>query len=95
VQHRNVGECWPQSFRGFFLHRRNRWLSHTRNSWSELRVVLNSLQGNASWIRSVAFHVGTKPSREVAELVPFIASDRASFITGSEYVIDGGTIPTV
>jgi NAD(P)-dependent dehydrogenase (short-subunit alcohol dehydrogenase family) len=32
---------------------------------------------------------------EVAELVVFLASERASAITGSEYVIDGGTIPTI
>lgn len=37
-----------------------------------------------------------RPSRpeEVANLIAFLASDRAATITGTEYRIDGGTVPT-
>lgn len=40
-------------------------------------------------------HIGRPArAREGADLIAFIASPRAGSITGTEYVIDGGTVPT-
>jgi len=49
--------------------------------------VMNALGG-------IPFGRPAQPE-EVAELVGFLVSPRANYLTGTEYVIDGGTIPTV
>lgn len=51
------------------------------------RIIMDSLGG-------IPIGRPSKPE-DVANLIAFLASDRAATITGTEYVIDGGTIPTV
>ena len=51
------------------------------------RIIMDALGG-------IPIGRPSKPE-EVASLIAFLASDRANSITGTEYVIDGGTVPTV
>jgi NAD(P)-dependent dehydrogenase (short-subunit alcohol dehydrogenase family) len=51
------------------------------------QMIMDSLGG-------IPIGRASKPE-EVASLIAFLASDRAGTITGAEYVIDGGTVPTV
>ncbi len=50
------------------------------------QMIMNALGG-------IPLGRPSKPS-EVADLIAFLASPRAASITGSEFVIDGGTVPT-
>lgn len=50
------------------------------------KIIMDSLGG-------IPIGRPAKP-REVADLIAFVASPRAASITGTEYVIDGGTVPT-
>jgi NAD(P)-dependent dehydrogenase (short-subunit alcohol dehydrogenase family) len=50
------------------------------------KIIMQSLGG-------IPLGRPAKP-REVAELIAFACSPRASAITGTEFVIDGDTIPT-
>jgi NAD(P)-dependent dehydrogenase (short-subunit alcohol dehydrogenase family) len=57
-------------------------------------TVEQATQSVMDALGGIPFGRPAKPE-EVAELVGFLVSPRANYLTGTEFVIDGGTIPTI
>lgn len=68
------------------------WLAEiARNANS---TVEEARQGVMDALGGIPYGRPAEPE-EVAELVGFLVSPRASYLSGTEYVIDGGTVPTI
>lgn len=68
------------------------WLGEiARNANS---TVEEAQQGVMDALGGIPFGRPAEPE-EVAEFVGFLVSPRAGYLTGTEYVIDGGTVPTI
>ena len=77
------------------------WIADPGKNGLALRIAEQAGIGYEEAVQSIMDTLGGIPlgrpagPGEVADLIAFLASDRASSITGTEHVIDGGTIPTV
>lgn len=77
------------------------WIMTTASEKMMERIAESSNSTLAEAKQSVMDALGGIPigrpaqPEEIAELVGFLVSPRANYLTGTEFVIDGGTIPTI
>jgi NAD(P)-dependent dehydrogenase (short-subunit alcohol dehydrogenase family) len=77
------------------------WIMTTASDHMVKRIAESAGTDDATARQSIMDALGGIPigrpawPEEVAELVAFLASNRAASIHGADFVIDGGTIPTV
>ncbi|WP_424135316.1 SDR family oxidoreductase [Roseomonas chloroacetimidivorans] len=76
------------------------WIASPDSNGLALRIAREAGIDYADAIQVIMKSLGGIPlgrpaaPQEVADLIAFLASDRATSITGTEHVIDGGTVPT-
>lgn len=76
------------------------WIASPNSNGLALRIAEEAGIGYEEAVQVIMKSLGGIPlgrpaePKEVADLIAFLASDRATSITGTEHVIDGGTIPT-
>lgn len=77
------------------------WINTTASKAMMERIAESSNSTIEEATKSVMDALGGIPMgrpaqpEEIAELIGFLVSPRANYLTGTEFVIDGGTIPTI
>ena len=77
------------------------WIATTSNTGFLERIAENAKITIEEATKSVMDALGGIPfgrpalPAEIAEFIGFLVSPKANYLTGTEYVVDGGTIPTI